>query len=49
MEKCPECSFKKVRKVVERDPDTQLIVAVASICKNCGHILRSVVYDTPKP
>ena len=45
MEKCPECSFKKVQKVTERDPETKEVIRTASVCKNCGHVLRETEYE----
>lgn len=40
MEKCPKCGFKTVRVRTVRD-DHGKPIETASVCKNCGHILRA--------
>jgi hypothetical protein len=48
MEKCPKCAFKKVHDRVIRDPKTERVVEVSSVCGNCGHVLRTTTYEEKK-
>lgn len=41
MEKCPECNFKTVKERTVRDEETGLPVETASVCGNCGHVVRA--------